>query len=59
VRRLVELEVAEDDRQVAGVVLHRRDVVDRFPKQPGLRVRQLRERAALDIDQMWNVKGLW
>jgi hypothetical protein len=59
VRRLVELELAEDDRQVAGVVLNRRDVVDRFPKQPVLRVRQLREGAALDIDQMWKFKGLW
>ena len=58
VRRLLELEVAEDDREVAGVVLDRRYVVDRLPKQSLLRVRQRRERAALDIDQMWNVKGL-
>ena len=58
VRRLVELEIAEDDREVAGVVLDRRDVVDRLPKQSLLRVGQRRERATLDIDQIWNVNGL-
>jgi hypothetical protein len=59
VRRLVELEVAEDDRQVPRVVLDRGDVVDRFPKQPVLRVGQRLKRATLNIDQMWNFKGLW
>ena len=54
--RLVELEVAEDDREVAGVVLDRRDVVDRLAQQPVLRVRQRLERAALDIDQVWDFK---
>jgi hypothetical protein len=59
VRRLVELEIAEDDRQVPRVVLDRGDVVDRLPKQPVLRVRQRLERAALNVDQMWKLKGLW
>ncbi len=58
VGRLVELEIAKDDRKIPRVVLNRGDVVDRFPKQAALRVRQRLERAALDIDQMWDFKGL-
>ncbi len=59
VRRLVELEVGEDDRQVPRVVLNRGYVVDRLPKQPALRVGQRLERTALDIDQVWDFLGLW
>ena len=58
VRRLLELELAEDDRQVPRVVLDRGDVVDRLPQQPLLRVRQLLEGAALDIDQMGDFEGV-
>jgi hypothetical protein len=50
--RLVELEIAEDDRKVAGVVLDRRDVVDRAAQHPLLRVREGLEGTALDIDQV-------
>ena len=56
VGRLVELEVAEDDREIARVVLDRRDVVDRLPQQSLLRVGQRLEGEALDIDQMWDFK---
>jgi hypothetical protein len=55
---LTELEIAEDDGEVAGVVLDRRDVVDRLAQHPLLRVRQGLEGAALDIDQMWDFNGL-
>ena len=54
VRRIVELEIAEDDREVPRVVLGRGDVVDRRPQQSLLRIDQLLEGAALDIDQMWD-----
>src|SRR5581483_6419793 len=54
--RLVELEVAEDDREVAGVVLDRRDVVDRLAEQPLLRIGQMLEGEALDVDQVWYFK---
>ena len=58
VRRVLESELAEDDRQVPRVVLDRGDVVDRFPKHPLLRVSQLLEGAALDIDQMGDFEGI-
>ena len=54
---LAELEIAEDDREVARVVLDRRDVVDRLAQHPLLRVREGLEGAALDIDQMRYFKG--
>ncbi len=50
---IVELDVAEDDRQVARVVLDRRDVGDRRLEHPRLGVGQRFERAALYVDQMW------
>ena len=56
--RLVEGELAELDREVAGVVLDRRDVVDRLAQTALLGVGQPRERAALDVDQVGDVKGL-
>ena len=57
-RRLVEAELAEVDGQVAGVVLDRRDVVDRLPEPSLLRIDQPLERAELDIDQVGDVKDL-
>ena len=59
VRRLVELEIAEDDREVPRVVLDRGDVVDRLPQHARLRVGQRLERTALDVDQMRNFKRVW
>ncbi len=55
---LVEGELAELHREVAGVVLDRRDVVDRLAQAAGLRVGQPRERAALNVDQVGDVNGL-
>ena len=59
VGRVVEGELVEDDRQVPRVILGRGDVVDRRPQQPVLRIDQLLEGAALDIDQMWDVEGVF
>ena len=59
VRRIVEGELVEDDRQVPRVVLGRGDVVDRRPQQPVLRIDQLLEGTALDIDQMWDVERVF
>ncbi len=55
---LVERELAELHGEVAGVVLDRRDVVDRLAQTALLRVGQPRERAALDVDQVGDVNGL-
>ncbi len=55
---VVELELTEVDGQVAGVVLDRRDVVDRLAQAAGLGVGQPRERAALNIDEVGNFKNL-
>jgi hypothetical protein len=43
------VDLVEDHGQVAGVVLDRRDVVDRLAQAALLRVDQPVERAALDI----------
>ena len=56
--RLVERELAELDGEVAGVVLDRRDVVDRFAQTALARVGEPGERAALYVDQVWDVNGL-
>ena len=56
VLRLSELEIAEDDRKVSGVVLDRRNVVDRFAQHSLLRGESL-ERTALDIDQVRYFEG--
>ena len=55
---LVEGQLAELDGKVAGVVLDRRDVVDRLPQTALLRVGEPLEGAALDIDQVGYVAGL-
>ena len=56
-RRVVEDELAEVDGEVAGVVLDRRDVVDRLPQAPLLGIRQPLERAALDVDEVGDLVG--
>jgi hypothetical protein len=56
VRRLIELEVLKDDREIARVVLDRGDVIDGLPQQSVLRVREALEGETLDIDQMWDFK---
>jgi hypothetical protein len=52
VRRLLELELTEDDLQVPRVVLNRGDIVDRLAEPTGLRIRQFREGTSLDIDEV-------
>ena len=49
---LVEVDVLEDDGEVAGVVLDRRNVVDRLAQATLLRVDQPVERTLLDVDQV-------
>ena len=56
VRGLVELEIPEDNREIARVVLDRRDVVDRLPQQSVLRVGETLEGEALNVDQVWDFK---
>ncbi len=56
--RLVKGEVAELNGEVAGVILDRRDVVDRFAQTAAIRVGQPRERLALDIDEIGDFKDL-
>jgi hypothetical protein len=58
VRRVLELELAEDDLKVPRVVLDRGYVVDRLSQPTALRIRQLREGTPLDIDEMWNFEGI-
>jgi hypothetical protein len=52
VRRLLELEGAEDDLQIPRVVLDRGYVVNRLSQPTGLGVRQFVERTTLNIDQV-------
>ena len=56
--RLVEGELAELDGEVAGVVLDRRDVVDRLAQAALLGIDQPLERAALDVDQVGDIEDL-
>ncbi len=56
--RLVEGELAELDGEVAGVVLDRRDVVDRLAQATVLRVGEPGEGLLLDVDQVGDIKGL-
>ncbi len=58
VRRLLEFELAEDDGEVPRVVLNRGYVVNRLPQATLLRIRQLFERATLNIDQMGDFEGV-
>ena len=56
--RLVEDELTELHGEIAGVVLDRRDVVDRLAQPAALWVGEPRKRAALDIDQVGDIYGL-
>ena len=56
--RLVEHELAELHGEVAGVVLDRRDVIDRLAQAAAVGVCEPLERAALDVDQVGYVYGL-
>jgi hypothetical protein len=58
VRRVLELELAEDDREVPRVVLDRGYVVDRLSQPARLGIRQLFEGATLDIDQVGDFEGV-
>ena len=55
---LVEVDVLEDDGEVAGVVLDGRDVVDRLAEATLLGVDEPVERAALDIDEVRNFRDV-
>jgi hypothetical protein len=52
VRRLLEVELAEDDLQVPRVILDRGDVVDRLAKATGLSIGQFLEGTTLNIDEV-------
>jgi hypothetical protein len=56
VRRLLELELAEDDLKVPRVVLDRGYVVDRLPQPTTLRIRQFLEGTSLNVDQVGNLE---
>ena len=56
--RLVEHELTELDGEVAGVVLDRRDVIDRLAQPAALGVGEPLKRAALDVDQVGYINGL-
>src|SRR5262249_17236292 len=58
VRRLLEFELAKDDGEVPRVVLDRGYVVNRLSQAALLRIRQLFERATLDIDQLGDFEGV-
>ena len=58
VRRLLEFELAKDDGEIPRVVLNRGYVVDRLSQPTLLRIRQLFERATLNIDQMGDFEGV-
>jgi hypothetical protein len=56
VRRLLEVELAEDDLQVPRVILDRGNVVDRLAQPTVLSVGQFLEGTTLNIDEMWNLE---
>ena len=55
---LVEVELTEDDGEVAGVVLDRRDVVDRLAEKTLLGIYKLVERILLDPDQIGQIQDV-
>jgi hypothetical protein len=59
VRRLLELELAEDDLKVPRVVLDRGDVVDRLAEATVHRIGQFLEGTTLDIDEMWDFERVF
>jgi len=58
VRRLLEIELPEDDLKVPRVVLDRGDIVDRLAKPTMLRIGQFRKGTTLNIDEMWDLEGV-
>ena len=56
--RVVERELPELHRQIAGVVLDRRDVVDRLAQPTALRIDKPGERLLLDVDQVRDIDRL-
>ena len=56
--RVIERELAELHGEVAGVVLDRRDVVDRLAEAPLLGIDKPGERLLLDVDQVGDIKDL-
>jgi hypothetical protein len=56
--RILEFELAKDDGEIPRVVLNRGYVVNRLSEATLLRIRQLFERASLDIDQMGDFEGV-
>jgi hypothetical protein len=56
--RILEFELAKDDGEIPRVVLNWGYVVNRLSQSTLLRIRQLFERAALDIDQMGDFEGV-
>ena len=54
----VELERAELHGQIAGVILDRRDVVDRLPESAVLGVDEPGERLLLDVDEIGNLEDV-
>ena len=56
--RRIEVELAELDGEVAGVVLDRRDVVDRLAQPSAFGIDKPGERLLLDIDQVGDVEDL-
>jgi hypothetical protein len=56
VRRLLELELSEDDLKVPRVVLDRGDVIDRLSEATMLRVSEFLEGKSLNIDEMGNLE---
>jgi len=58
VRRVLEIELAEDDLKVPRVVLDRGDIVDRLSKSTMLRVGQFLEGTTLNVNEMGDLEGV-
>jgi hypothetical protein len=58
VRRLLEIELAEDDLKVPRVVLDRGDVIDRLSQSTMLRVGQFLKGTTLNVDEMGDLEGV-
>jgi hypothetical protein len=58
VRRLLEIELAEDDLKVPRVVLDRGNVIDRLSQSTMLRVGQFLKGTTLNVDEMGDLEGV-
>jgi hypothetical protein len=58
VRRLLKIELAEDDLKVPRVVLDRGDVIDRLSQSTMLRVGQFLKGTTLNVDEMGDLEGV-